>query len=155
METLEKKVKTSEKHILAKQMKLFEWEVTKDEKIDEIHSKLTFVRDDLTEYYGELVKLEKEYFHTKKIPLWLLIVLAVIAVTLMSLFVVFGIAGVGDMPTNIAIFSFLLPGVVFVAIVGGLGIIFTNSTIANATTQVDPKRDTIYKEKVEGLKHGK
>ena len=113
MEKITLKLKNNLKHLDIKKMTIFDWEVEKEEKIDEVFSNVTFSRDDSVSYYSELVALEQEYKkyqNFKVVPNSVLIILAVVAFILLTLFIIFGIVDVAGMGLTLAMLVFLLPG---------------------------------------------
>ena len=153
MEKITLKLKNNLKHLDIKKMTIFDWEVEKEEKIDEVFSNVTFSRDDSVSYYSELVALEQEYKkyqNFKVVPNSVLIILAVVAFILLTLFIIFGIVDVAGMGLTLAMLVFLLPGLLTAGILCVLGTIVTKKSISYANE--DTNRDRIYLEKVKELK---
>lgn len=152
MEKVSKKTKTSLKHILARQMKIFGWSVDSEKVINKLDSELTFIRDDEVSYIEELRKLEKEYFKNQLIPNWIPALCGSLAFIFLTLFLIFGLLAPGVMGFNVALFAFLLPAVIASVALGVLCIYNTKQAINIAENE--KKRDTSYIEKVEQLKNG-
>lgn len=152
MEKVSKKTKTSLKHILARQMKIFGWSVDSEKVINKLDSELTFIRDDEVSYIEELRKLEKEYFKNQLIPNWIPALCGSFAFIFLTLFLIFGLLAPEVMGFNVALFAFLLPAVISSVALGILCIYNTKQAINIAENE--KKRDTSYIEKVEQLKNG-
>ena len=153
MEKITLKLKNNLKHLDIKKMTIFDWEVEKEEKIDEVFSNVTFSRDDSVSYYSELVTLEQEYKkyqNFKVVPNSVLIILAVVAFIFLTLFIIFGIVDIAGMGLTLAMLVFLLPGLLTAGILCVLGTIVTKKSISYANE--DANRDRIYLEKVKELK---
>jgi len=153
METKTIIVNNNMKITTVRDMGIFDWFVSKEEKVDEMKTRMTFSRNDEVSYIDELRNIEKEYNSVKKIPLWVLALLAGLVFILFTLFIVFGIAGVGNMDFYLALGIFMAPGLLFAMILGLLGLIFTRQSISFANNKAN--RDKIYVEKVKALKDGK
>ena len=156
MESKTLRLKTNLKHIDIKKMAIFEWEVKKEEKVDELFTDVTFSRDDSVPYIDELKRLEEEYDkfgNLKVIPHSVLILLALVAFTLLTLFVIFGIVDVANMGMQLAMFIFLIPGLLVAAILCVLGVFVTKKSISYVNEDVN--RDRIYLEKVKELQNEK
>ena len=153
MEKSTLKLKNNLKHLDIKKMAIFDWQVEKEEKLDEAFSNVTFIRDDSVAYYSELKELEQEYKkyeNFKVVPNYVLIILAVVAFTFLTLFVLFGIVDIAKMDIALAMICFLIPGLLSAATLCVLGTIVTKKSISYANE--DANRDRIYLEKVKELK---
>lgn len=152
MEKVTKRTKDNLKHILARQMKMFDWVVEGEKRVNKLDTELTFTRDDEVPYIEELRKLEKEYFKSQLIPNWIPSVVAGLAFVFLTLFLVFGLLDPKTIGFNLSLFIFLIPAVVFGVALGILCIYNTKKAINIA--EDEKKRDTMFIEKVKELKNG-
>lgn len=149
MET--KVVKVSEKLKLyeIQQNSIFLWKLEKTDVINEYMVALTFVRDDSVPHFDEIKKLEKEFHHSSRIPLPLLVVTSALAIILFTVFLIIYLVNDREIDMNVYFPSLVLPAILFTVTSGVLGMIRTKDVakyINNSTSRFEE-----YKQKVQAL----
>ncbi|MCF0107494.1 MAG: hypothetical protein HUJ59_00565 [Bacilli bacterium] len=152
MEKVVKKTRDSLKHILVRQMKMFDWTLEQEKRVNKLDTELTFTRDDEVSYIDELRHLEKDYFKNQLLPNWLVVLMGSLAFIFLTLFLVFGLLDNTLMTFNLALIIFLIPAVLCSIVLGVLCIYNTKQAINIAENE--KKRDTNFIEKVKNLKNG-
>ena len=152
MEKVVKKTRDSLKHILVRQMKIFDWVLEQEKRVNKLDTELTFIRDDEVSYIDELRHLEKDYFKNQLLPKWLVVLMGSLAFIFLTLFLIFGLLDNTLMTFNLALIIFLIPAVLCSIVLGVLCIYNTKQAIYIAENE--KKRDTNFIEKVKNLKNG-
>ena len=111
MEKVVKKTRDSLKHILVRQMKIFDWVLEQEKRVNKLDTELTFIRDDEVSYIDELRHLEKDYFKNQLLPNWLVVLMGSLAFIFLTLFLIFGLLDNTLMTFNRALIIFLIPAV--------------------------------------------
>lgn len=149
MEFKRYKINPNSRLVTLKDAALFGWELNKEEDNGK-KLVLTFQRDENIPHRDELDKLEKEYYKTSSIPMWILYVLAGFCVVLLTLALVINIA-IPDMKPIVFYLAFLFPGILFVVILAICSTLRTRQMLKYVNNYEE--RYKIYLAKVKDLQH--
>lgn len=128
---------------------IFLWKLEREEPVNDYMVQLTFVRDDEKPYIEKLKNMEKEFHRSSAVPMWLIILLAILAIGFFSAFLTFYFLSGREVDMNFAFPIYILPALVFTAILGVLGLIRTRQVLKYVNDSTN--RFETYKEKVDAL----
>lgn len=147
MEQKTVKISRENRDLIVSKARLFEWKIEKEEKT-KFGFVLTFVRDNETPYYSQLVKLEEEYGEYKFLPFLFIIIPAAIAFLIItSLLIVFLIQK--DFARQFW-YIFVAPSGVFLLL--SVLLTFLRMRTLDQVMNQKPQKDNEYSQKVKKLK---
>lgn len=109
MEKSQRKVNSFSVNRTVYLMGLFDWELTKEEKLNNGDSVLCFSRDNETPYYQQLVEIEKE-MEPKLIPMWIFIAAVSLSFITFTIYLILFLFMRDNFPTIPYFFAFCVPG---------------------------------------------